>query len=42
MNFRVLDAKTRQKLDPRIQFPIFIENVRNEWNKKGRVSKKHV
>ncbi|HTB82416.1 MAG TPA: HNH endonuclease domain-containing protein [Candidatus Sulfotelmatobacter sp.] len=38
MNFRVLDAKTRQKIDPRIQFPIFIENLRNEWNKKGKVT----
>jgi hypothetical protein len=34
MNFRVLDFKTRQKIDPRIHFPIFIENLRNEWNKK--------
>lgn len=38
MNFRVLDANTRQKLDPRIQFPLFIENLRNEWNKKGKVT----
>jgi len=38
MNFRVLDANTRQKLDPRIQFPVFIENLRNEWNKKGKVT----
>lgn len=38
MNFRVLDAKTRQKLDPRIEFPIFIDNLRNEWNKKGKVT----
>ena len=38
MNFRVLDVKTRQKLDPRIDFPIFIENIRNEWNKKGKVT----
>ena len=38
MNFRVLDANTRQKLDPRIRFPIFIENLRNEWNKKGKVT----
>ena len=38
MNFRVLDANTRQKLDPRIQFPIFIDNLRNEWNKKGKVT----
>ena len=38
MNFRVLDFKTRQKRDPRIDFPIFIENLRNEWNKKGKVT----
>lgn len=38
MNFRVLDAKTRQKIDPRTHFPIFIENLRNEWNKKGKVT----
>ena len=38
MNFRVLDFKTRQKRDPRSDFPIFIENVRNEWNKKGKVT----
>jgi Holliday junction endodeoxyribonuclease RuvC-like protein/HNH endonuclease len=36
MNFRVMDANTRQKLDPRIHFPIFIENLRNEWNKKAK------
>jgi hypothetical protein len=38
MNFRVLDAKTRQKIDARIHFPTFIENLRNEWNKKGKVT----
>jgi hypothetical protein len=38
MNFRVLDAGTRQKVDPRIDFPIFIENLRNEWKKKGKVT----
>lgn len=38
MNFRVLDFKTRQKRDPRTDFPIFIENIRNEWNKKGKVT----
>jgi hypothetical protein len=38
MNFRVLDAKTRQRIDPRIHFPIFIENLRNEWNKRGKVT----
>jgi CRISPR-associated endonuclease Csn1 len=38
MNFRVLDIETRQKRDPRIDFPIFIENLRNEWNKKGKVT----
>ena len=36
MNFRVLDVETRQKRDPRIDFPIFIENLRNEWNKKAK------
>ena len=36
MNFRVLDANTRQKLDPRIHFPVFIENLRNEWSKKAK------
>ena len=38
MNFRVLDTQTRQKRDPRTDFPIFIENVRNEWNKKSKVT----
>ncbi len=38
MNFRVLDFKTRQKRDPRTDFPVFIENIRNEWNKKGKVT----
>ncbi len=38
MNFRVLDASTRQKRDPRIDFPVFIENLRNEWNKKGKIT----
>jgi hypothetical protein len=38
MNFRVLDAATRQKLDPRTCFPVLIENLRNEWNKKGKVT----
>jgi RuvC endonuclease subdomain 3/HNH endonuclease len=38
MNFRVLDAATRQKLDPRTCFPIFVGNLRNEWNKKGKVT----
>lgn len=38
MNFRVLDANTRQKLDPRIHFPAFVENLCNEWNKKGKVT----
>ncbi len=38
MNFRVLDAKTQQKVDPRIHFPVFIENLRNEWKKKGKVT----
>jgi hypothetical protein len=38
MNFRVLDFETRQKRDPRADFPVFIENLRNEWNKKGKVT----
>lgn len=38
MNFRVLDAKTRQKIDPRIHFPAFVESLQNEWNKKGKVT----
>jgi CRISPR-associated endonuclease Csn1 len=38
MNFRVLDFQTRQKRDPRTDFPIFIENIRNEWIKKGKVT----
>jgi hypothetical protein len=38
MNFRVLDAGTRQKLDPRTAFPLFIESLRHEWDKKGRVT----
>ncbi len=38
MNFRVLDFKTRQKRDPRTDFPVFVENLRNEWNKKGKVT----
>lgn len=38
MNLRVVDAATRQKCDPRIHFPVFIQNLRNEWNKKGRVT----
>jgi CRISPR-associated endonuclease Csn1 len=38
MNFRVRDANTRQKIDPRIHLPVFIENLRNEWNKKGKVT----
>jgi len=38
MNFRVLDPNTRQKIDPRAHFPVFIENLRNEWNKKGKVT----
>ena len=38
MNFRVLDAQTRQKRDPRIDFPQFIEALRAEWDKKGKVT----
>jgi hypothetical protein len=38
MNFRVVDIETRQKRDPRTVFPIFVENLRNEWNKKGKVT----
>jgi hypothetical protein len=39
MNFRVLDVNKRQKCDPRINFPVFIENLQNEWNKKGKITK---
>ena len=42
MNSRVLDVATRQKRDPRTDFPIFIENLRNEWNKKGKVTDKRL
>jgi hypothetical protein len=38
MNFRVLDFATRQKRDPRTDFPVFIENLHNEWKKKGKVT----
>ena len=38
MNFRVLDVNTRQKVDPLIRFPVFIQNLRNEWNRKGKVT----
>jgi CRISPR/Cas system Type II protein with McrA/HNH and RuvC-like nuclease domain len=38
MNFRVVDIETRQKRDPRTDFPVFIENLRNEWNKKSKVT----
>lgn len=39
MNFRVLDVNTRRKLNPVVAFPGFIEKVRGEWNKKGKVTK---
>jgi hypothetical protein len=39
MNFRVLDANSRQKVDPRIQCPIFVQNLRNEWGRKGKVTR---
>ncbi len=38
MNFRVLDAHTRQKRDPRVDFPDFIATLRAEWEKKGKVT----
>jgi len=38
MNLRVLDIATRQKRDPRTDFPTFVENLRNEWDKKGKVT----
>lgn len=38
MNFRVIDANTRQKLDPQTHFPDFIESLRSEWSKKGKVT----
>jgi hypothetical protein len=38
MNFRVLDAATRQKIDPREHFPDFIRSLQAEWDKKGKVT----
>ncbi len=38
MNFRVVDAKTHQKRDPRIDFPTFVTALRQEWDKKGKVT----
>jgi hypothetical protein len=38
MNFRVLDVATRQKCDPRVHFPDFINNLQSEWIKKGKVT----
>jgi hypothetical protein len=38
MNFRVIDTHTRQKRDPRIDFPDFIAALRKEWDKKGKVT----
>ncbi|HTB62150.1 MAG TPA: HNH endonuclease domain-containing protein, partial [Opitutales bacterium] len=38
MNFRVLDAATRQKRNPRFDFPEFIDNLRNEWIRKGKIT----
>jgi hypothetical protein len=38
MNFRVLDAQTRQKRDPRIDCPEFVATLRKEWEKKGKVT----
>jgi len=38
MNFRVLDASTRQIIDPRKHFPDFISSLRREWEKKNRIS----
>ncbi len=38
MNFRVLDAHTRQKVDPCVLFPEFINDLRNEWNRKGKIT----
>jgi len=40
MNFRVLDFKTRQKRDPRTDFPIFIETFATNGIRKAR-SRKH-
>jgi hypothetical protein len=39
MNFRVLDAQTRQKRDPRVDFPDFVATLRKEWDKKAAKSK---
>ena len=38
MNFRVQDASTRQKRDPQVDFPEFVEQLRNEWSKKEKVT----
>ena len=35
MNFRVLDAHTRQNRDPRTDFPEFVAVLRKEWEKKA-------
>lgn len=36
MNFRVLDAQTRQKRDPRADFPEFVTALRKEWDKRSK------
>lgn len=38
MNFRVLDPANHQKRDPRTEFPAFVESLRTEWNKRGKVT----
>lgn len=38
MNFRVQDAATRKKIDPREHFPEFVAALRQEWEKKGKVT----
>ena len=38
MNFRVLDAQTRAKIDPREHCPEFVAALRAEWEKKGKVT----
>lgn len=38
MNFRVLDAPTRQNRDPRTDFPEFVASLRKQWDKTGKVT----
>ncbi|MBC8245378.1 MAG: hypothetical protein H8E20_13390 [Verrucomicrobia bacterium] len=38
MNFRVVDVRTRSKVDPLQAYPKFIEALREEWDKKGKIT----